>query len=125
MKTLRKVALCLLVGCFLVPAGCGKKADESKPLSDVKAEAGSMSVEKLRSMAVTYKDAITAKNGEIAKVVDKLKDIPVAKMLGDEAKGLKTEVDALTKSVSALKERFQVYYDKLKEKGGDLSGLTL
>ena len=49
----------------------------------------------------------------------------IAEMLGDEAKGLKAEVDTLTKSVSALKERFQVYYDKLKEKGGDLSGLTL
>ncbi len=84
-----------------------------------------MSVEKLRSMALTYKDAITAKKGEIEKIVGELKDIPVAKMLGDEAKGLKTEIDALTKSVSALKERFQVYYDKLKEKGGDLSGLTL
>jgi len=54
----------------LVPGGCGKKADESKPLSEVKAEAGSMSVEKLRSMAITYKDAITAKKGEIEKVVD-------------------------------------------------------
>jgi hypothetical protein len=125
MKTLGKVAFCLLVGCLLVLGGCGKKADETKPLSDVKAEADSMSVEKLRSMAVTYKDAITAKKGEIAKVADKLKDIPVAKMLGDEAKGLKTDIDSLTKSASALKERFQVYYDKLKEKGGDLSGLTI
>ena len=125
METLRNVAFCLLVGCFLLPAGCGKKADESKPLSDVKAEAETMTVEKLRSMAVTYKDAITAKKGEIEKVAEKLKDIPVAEMLDDEAKGLKTEVDALTKSISALKQRFQVYYDKLKEKGGDLSGLTL
>jgi len=46
-------------------------------------------------------------------------------MLGDEAKELKTEIEALNKSVSALKERFQVYYDKLKEKGGNLSGLEL
>jgi hypothetical protein len=125
MKTVRNVVFCLLAVSLLVLGGCGKKADETKPLSDVKAEAESMSVEKLRSMAVTYKDAITAKKGEIEKVVDKLKDIPVAEMLGDEAKGLKTDIDSLTKSVSALKERFQVYYDKLKEKGGDLSGLTL
>jgi hypothetical protein len=31
----------------------------------------------------------------------------------------------LNKSVSALKDRFQVYYDKLKEKGGDISGLNI
>ena len=125
MKTVRNVVFCLLIGSLLVLGGCGKKADETKPLSDVKAEANSMSVEKLRSMAVTYKDAITSKKGEIEKVADKLKDIPVAKMLGDEAKGLKTDIDSLTKSVSALKDRFQVYYDKLKEKGSDLSGLTI
>ena len=120
MKTVRNVVFCLLVGSLLVLGGCGKKADESKPLSDVKAEAESMSVEKLRSMAVTYKDAITTKKGEIDKVVDKLKDIPVAKMLGDEAKELKTEIEALNKSVSALKERFKVYYNKLKEEDGNL-----
>ena len=125
MKTVRNVTFCLLVVCFLALVGCGKKADESKPLNEVKAEAEKMSVEKLRSMALTYKDAIMAKKGEIEKVAGKLKDIPVAKMLGDEAKELKTEIEALNKSVSALKERFQIYYGKLKEKGGNLSGLEL
>ena len=125
MKTVRNVTFCLLVVCFLALVGCGKKADESKPLNEVKAEAEKMSVEKLRSMALTYKDAIMAKKGEVEKVAGKLKDIPVAKMLGDEAKGLKTEIEALNKSVSALKERFQIYYGKLKEKGGNLSGLEL
>ena len=125
MKTVRNVTFCLLVVCFLALVGCGKKADESKPLNEVKAEAEKMSVEKLRSMALTYKDAIMAKKGEVEKVAGKLKDIPVAKMLGDEAKELKTEIESLNKSVSALKERFQVYYGKLEEKGGNLSGLEL
>lgn len=125
MKTARNVTFCLLGVCFLALVGCGKKADESKPLNEVKAEAEKMSLEKLRSMALTYKDAIMAKKGEIEKVAGKLKDIPVAKMLGDEAKELKTEIEALNKSVSALKERFQIYYGKLKEKGGNLSGLEL
>ena len=125
MKTARNVTFCLLVVCFLALNGCGKKADESKPLNEVKAEAEKMSVEKLRSMALTYKDAITAKKSEVEKVAGKLKDIPVAKMLGDEAKELKTEIEVLNKSVSALKERLQVYYGKLKEKGGNLSGLEL
>ena len=124
MRTVRNVTFCLLVVCLLALVGCGKKADESKPLSEVNAEAEKMDVEKLRSMAVTYKDAIVAKKSEIEKVTGELKNIPVAK-LGDEAKGLKTEIDALSKSVSALTERFQVYYGQLKEKGGDLSGLQL
>ena len=111
--------------CVLCLCGCGKKADENKPINEVKTEAGNMSIEELRSLALTYKDAIMAKKSEVEKVTGTLKDIPVAKMLGNEAKELKTEIDALSKSVSALKERFQVYYDKLKEKDGDLSGLEL
>jgi len=126
MKSVKNIVICLLVGCVLGLAGCGKKAaDEAKPISEVKAEAEGMNVDKLRSTAMAYKDALMAKKDEVGKVMTKLKDVPVAKMMGDEAKDLKTEIDALGKSVSALKTRFQVYYDKLKEKGGDLSGLEL
>ena len=42
-----------------------------------------------------------------------------------EAKTLKTELQNIETSLKALKERFQVYYDTIKEKGGDLSNLTL
>jgi uncharacterized lipoprotein YehR (DUF1307 family) len=126
MKTLRKItSYCLLVLCLLALTGCGKEADESKPLSEVKAEAEKMDLENLRSIAIKYKDAITAKKGDVEKLVSKLKDIPATEMLGDEAKELKAEIDNVNKSISALKERFEVYYNKLKEKGGDLSGLEL
>ena len=126
MKTAKTITFYfLVVSCSLALVGCGKKADESKPLGEVKTEAEKMSTEKLRSMALTYKDAIMAKKGEAEKVAGKLKDIPIAKLLGDEAKELKTEIETLHKSASALKGRFQVYYDKLKEKDGNLSGLEL
>ncbi len=124
MKT-ANIIFCSLLVCFLVFAGCGKKADETKSVSDVKAEAETMTVEQLKAKAMEYKDAVMAKKGEIETVTAKLKEIPVAQMLGEEAKQIKAEIDALNKSVSALKERFQVYYDKLKEKGGDLAGLEL
>ena len=126
MKTSKiLIFYCLLVLCSLLLFGCGKKADENKPLSEVRAEAEKMNVEKLRSMAMEYKEADLGKKAELEKLAGELKDIPVTKMLGDEAKGLKAEIEALNKSASALKERFQVYYNKLKEKGGDLSGLEL
>ncbi len=35
-------------------------------------------------------------------------------MLGDEAKGLKGDVENLTKSVEALQERLAVYVEQLK-----------
>ncbi len=126
MKNLRHITFYFLpVLCLLLLAGCGGKADEDKPLSEVKAEADQMSVEKLRSMAMAYKDAILDKTRDVEALSLRLKNIPLTEMVGSEAKGLKADIDDLNKSISALKARFQVYYDKLKEKGGDVSGLKI
>ena len=125
MKKTKNILCCSLILCSLVLLGCGKKADESKPISEVKAEAKQMDIDELISIAMKYKKAILAKEPEIRKLTDQFKDLPIAKKLGTEGKEIKAELDALDKSVSALKERFRVYYNKLKEKGGDLSGLQL
>jgi len=124
MKSVRNTILCCLLAlCPFAILGCGKKADENKPLSEAKAEAEKMDTDRLRATAMAYKEAIAAKKGEIEKLTAKLKDIPVTEMLGDEAKELKADIENLNKSISALKERFEVYYQKLKAEGGDLSGL--
>jgi len=115
----------LLVMCSLAMLGCGQKADEEKPMSEVKAEAEKMNTGELRTMAMKYKEAIVAKKGELDKFTAKLKEIPMTEMLGEEAKGLKADIESLNKSISALTERFNVYYGKLKEAGGDLSGLQI
>ena len=115
----------LLAICVLVFCSCGKKADESKPLSEVKAEAEKMDAAELKAMVLEYKDSILAKQEDVAKVTAQLKEIPISEMLGEEAKSLKADIEGLNKSVAALKSRFEVYYNKLKEKGGDVSGLGL
>jgi len=126
MKIVRNITVCgLLVLSSLILYGCGKKADENKPLNEVKAEAEQMSAEKLRLLAMKYKDAIVAKKGDVEKLAAKLNGIPIAEKLGTQAKELAAEIEVLNKSISALRERFQVYYHKLKEKGGDLSGLEI
>jgi len=124
MKSVRNAILCCLLAlCPFAILGCGKKADEDKPLSEAKAEAEKMDTDGLRAMAMAYKEAVEAKKGEVEKLTAKLKDIPVTEMLGEEAKELKADIENLNKSISALKERFEVYYQKLKAEGGDLSGL--
>ncbi|MHC4619036.1 MAG: hypothetical protein ACYTEQ_14930 [Planctomycetota bacterium] len=126
METVRKSTFYLLLAlCTVGLPACGKKADENKPVSEVKAEAEQMGVKELRAWAAAYRDAIVAKTAEAEKLASKLKDIPLAEMLGEEAEGLKADIESLNKSVSALQARFAVYYDKLKEKGGDLSGLEI
>jgi outer membrane murein-binding lipoprotein Lpp len=126
MNTVIKIGLCvLLCGCLVGFAGCSKKADADKPMADVQAEAAKLDVAQLKAKAMEYKDAIVAKKAEVEKVADKLKAIPIAEQMGTEAKALQADITNLNKSVSALTERFQVYYNKLKEKGGDVSGLEI
>ena len=126
MKIVRNAVICCLIAlCLFAILGCGKKADENKPISEVKAEAEKMDTDGLRAMALSYKEAIAAKSDDLEKLTAKLKDIPVTEMLGAEAKSLKADMENLEKSVSALKERFEVYYQKLKDTGGDIAGLQL
>ena len=126
MQSAGKVVLySLLVASLLAVVGCAKKADEDRPISEVKAEAEKMNATDLRAMATQYKKALDAKKGDLEKLAAELKEIPVAEMLGEKAKTLKADMEKLQKSMSALQERFKVYYDKLKEKGGDLSGLEI
>ena len=126
MKIVRNAFICCLIAlCLFVILGCGKKADENKPISEVKAEAEKMDKDGLRAMAMAYKEAIAAKSGDLEKLTAKLKDIPVTEMLGAEAKSLKADMENLEKSVTALKERFEVYYQKLEDTGGDIAGLQL
>jgi len=121
-KTLLTLTLAV---SLLFLSGCGKKADENKPISEVQAEAAKMNAPDLKAMAMSYKNAIENKKADVEKLAAKLKDIPVTQLLGEQSKQLKADIDNLNKSVTALKERFQIYYDQLKTKGGDLSGLQI
>jgi hypothetical protein len=139
----RHIVSCLLVLSLSMTLGCGKKTgdenptsttqgaaqtagvDTEKPVTQIQAEAQTMTVNDLKAVAIKYKEAILAKQGEIGKLTDKIKEIPIAEALGQEAKTLKTDLQNIQTSLTALKDRFQVYYDTLKKKGGDLSGLAL
>jgi hypothetical protein len=100
-------------------------ASETAPLADVQAEASKMNVDQLKAKAMEYKNLIMSKKATIDQLTAKLKAIPLTDQMGTEAKGLQTDIATLNKSVSALTERFQIYYNMLKEKGGDVSSLGL
>jgi hypothetical protein len=94
-------------------------------VADVQAEAGKMNVDQLKAKAIEYKNLIVAKKATIETLAAKLKAIPLTQQMSPEAKGLQTDIAAMNKSVSALTERFNVYYNKLKIMGGDVSSLQL
>jgi len=99
--------------------------DTEKPVAEIQAQAETMSVESLKATALKYKEAILAKQADISALAAKVKEIPLAEALGDEAKKLKTDLTNLETSLKSLKDRFQVYYDTLKKKGGDATGLEV
>ena len=129
MKVNVSLIMVLLACTALVFVGCGSKSgsdvDETKPISEVKAEAEKMSVEQLKDIAMEYKKAIEAKQPEIEKLVQQLKEIPIAEKLGEEAKSLTADIEQLNSSYQALKERFDVYYKKLVELKADVTSLKL
>lgn len=126
MHTAVRIGLIVaMAGCLFGFAGCGKKADTEKSTADIQAEASKMTVEQLKAKAIEYKDAIIAKKAELEKVTAKLKAIPITQQMGSEAKALQTDIANLSKAMADLTERFQIYYSKLQEAGGDTSGLEI
>lgn len=137
--------LCLLILCSLATLGCGKKekdrdtdaaanvaaaakggqVDASKPMSEVQAEADKMDVEQLRSIAMKYKEVAETKTAEVEKAAQELMASAVADMAGDKTKELNAKMKQMSASLEALTKRFEVYYNKLKEKGGDVSGFGI
>ncbi|MBL7214414.1 MAG: hypothetical protein ISS71_01915 [Phycisphaerae bacterium] len=99
--------------------------DMAKTVSDLKAEAAKMDVESLTKIAMKYKDAIAEKQATLKPLMDKLKAIPMTEKLGEEATTLTTKIKKLTESIAPLKERFGVYVDAIKAKGGDVKDLML
>lgn len=105
-------------------AGGSGAVDPNKPVNEVKAEAASLHVDDLRAMALKYKDAFLTAKDDLASIAAKLKDIPLAEKLGAEGAKLTAELANLTAALKPLGERFKVYYDQLKAKSGDLTGLV-
>jgi len=126
VEGLKKIALLGFAAILSITLfGCGKKADPNKPITEVQAEADKMDAAKLRQTAMAYKDAITSKKKELDKLAEKISSMGLDKAFSDSAKSLQDDIAKINKSISGLTERFNIYYNKLKEKSGDTSGLNL
>lgn len=99
--------------------------DMDKAIGDLKAEAAKMDVASLTTIAMKYKDAIAEKQAALEPLMDKLKAIPMTEKLGAEAKTLTADIKKLTDAIAPLTERFGVYADAIKAKGGDVKNLML
>lgn len=117
----------LMVVLFSVSvfAGCGQggttSVDLSKTLEVIKEEVKTMDVEQIKKTALNYVAEIEKYSPKVEAVADKLKQVPLTKLMGEEAKGYKDEIAMLTKDIQALTARLNIYNEKLKEYGVDIS----
>jgi hypothetical protein len=110
------LAVVLVVGLSIGFTGCGKKADETKPIDEVKAEAQKMKTGNLQDMVACYKDAITAKEKDIKATQAKMEALPMTPESAEKAKALTKDLSSAKASVSALCERMEIYKTALVEK---------
>lgn len=106
-------------------AGCGKKADTTKPVEQIKSEVQNMTVNDLEANAKAYAREIAAKRVVVEKIAQEIKAFSVKDLMGEKANVIKEKISKIDAEVSALTERYQVYFDKYREKGGDISRIQI
>ncbi|OGW81906.1 MAG: hypothetical protein A3G33_05365 [Omnitrophica bacterium RIFCSPLOWO2_12_FULL_44_17] len=104
---------------FLVVFGCAKKVDTTKSIEQITADVQKMAKADLETMAQAYVTQIKAKQADFNKVRDQLKSIPPAELLGEKSKAVRNELSKLSREVSELAKRYNIYANKYKEVGGD------
>ena len=118
----------LLILISLADSGCSKKEEEvdrsdakSAFYVEVKKEADQKEPDKLRIEVMKYQEEIIAKKLEVEELKTKLQTVPFEEILVEDAKRL----EELNESISALKTRYDVYLQELRNKGEDLSDLEI
>jgi len=117
MKLIQMMALAVV----LALVGCGKGADTSKPVAEVKQDAQRMTVDDLHAKAAEYQKAITAKMAELEPLKQQLTQIPFTQQMGAGAQALQQDIMVTTKELNDLRERLQVHLDALKARGEPVS----
>ena len=100
-------------------------AELDVPVANIKEKVANLGQPALMTYASTYKDVILEKKDQLAGLTEQLKALPMGDMLGEKGKAIKDQVSQYTSQFNALKDRYNVYLDKLKALGVDLSSFGL
>ena len=131
MKTIPLSMLLVVLSAAVLIGGCSKKEggssaggggiDLETPIAQLKEAAAQLDLAALEKTAQKYVDEIVAKQGELEKITKALAEIPLTEKLGEEAKGLQSDLSDLGGALGELNKRLKVYVDYIKEKGGDVA----
>ncbi|HNX68868.1 MAG TPA: hypothetical protein PKI45_05235 [Candidatus Omnitrophota bacterium] len=121
----RNFAVFALIMTVAALTGCSKKVDPKKPIAKIQQEVQTMSVADLESTAAAYAKEVRAQKVELGKITDEMKGLPVKEIFSDKSKSIKNRLSKIQVDATALLERYQIYVNKLQEKGADLSKVRL
>ncbi len=99
--------------------GCSKKADTTKSIEQIQTEVQNMPIGDLQKTAETYAREIQGKQGDVEKVLAKVKELSPTQLLGDEGAKIKSQASKLQAELGELTQRYQIYAQKFQEKGWD------
>ena len=119
MKNYLTASFLTLLACMVMIYGCGKKADPSKSVDQIKQEVQAMSVSDLESNAKAYVNEIMSRKSELDKIQAQLKSMSPTEIFGDKAKGIKGQLSNVQSELSALTQRYEIYAKKYQDLGGD------
>jgi len=103
------VVLALLTGCITGSGGGSPELDQ------LTTQAATMGKADLQAMVTKYKGLITDKMDVVSALKAKLKEIPLAEMMGEKATVLKQDLSETTALISQLKDKLSVYTSALKK----------
>ena len=121
---MRYILTVLVLMTMLFLAGC-RDVDENKPLDSVRNEALKMDAKELTAVVKDYRDAIVTKRYELSERVTKLHGMPVNRLKSSAGRAVKADISKLSRSVDALRRRYDIYSEHLRDKGASLQGLGL
>jgi hypothetical protein len=96
-------------------------SDLNKTVDEVKQKVASLDQNHIMAYAETYKTVILEKKEQLTALTEQLKSLSAMEIIGEKGKALKAEVAKYTEQLTALKDRYGIYVNKLKELGVDLS----
>lgn len=99
--------------------------DLNKSVDQIKQQVAGFDKSQVIAYANKYKDIILDKKDQIAELTEKVKGLSLTEVATTKGKELKSQLSQYTEQLSALKDRYAVYIDKLEEFGVDLSAYGL
>ena len=119
---MKKLSIALFSGAIfagMLLSGCGQsEPDKDMTPAQVKEAAAKMDTAQIQSKIDQYVKVIDSKKTELEKATGKLKEIPIDKILSEDAGKIKNEIEKITGSISSLNSKMQVYAEQLKAKAG-------